>query len=467
MLKKSICVYFTIFAALVSVSALAAETGKFYVSSSLGNDSNSGSISSPLKTFAKIPRESAEIYLKRGDVFTEPLHNIKNCLIDAYGEGPKPIICGFKHLKNKDAWESLGEGIWRLDLSKSENFDGYNSPEESRKAIFNNIGAIHDAATNTLHGHKVKKMSEMKSDWDFFQSETFSSKDVSMETFRYIYVKLPHSPSLNADLNFIPYQIGIQNAKNCKIQNIAVRGFGRHGITGLVNSTVENVDIDAIGGSVQIGYKRWVRLGNGIEFWVSDGASGNNSTVKNCTISRTYDCGATIQGIGKKLPNPKSIKFLNNRFYHCRQAFEHFLTSEIPADYIDCEFSGNIAFEMGNNEFSSPEPRDMNLLSYETTSKSIKISGNIFYGGGIYFGVAWSNNISNNTCYVFEDNFLASSYQPQKIPPIPSDDIEAYRRRFNDSTSKIVVIKRGEREIRDKLKFNVELCKKPSQNDAK
>lgn len=65
------------FAALVSVSALAAETGKFYVSSSLGNDSNSGSISSPLKTFAKIPRESAEIYLKRGDVFTEPLHNIK------------------------------------------------------------------------------------------------------------------------------------------------------------------------------------------------------------------------------------------------------------------------------------------------------------------------------------------------------------------------------------------------------
>ena len=116
---------------------------------------------------------------------------------------------------------------------------------------------------------------------------------------------------------------------------------------------------------------------------------------------------------------------------------------------------------VGNNEFSSPEPRDMNLLSYETTNKSIKISGNIFYGGGIYFGVAWSNNISNNTCYVFEDNFLASSYQPQKIPPSPSDDIEAYRRRFNDSTSKIVVIKRGEREIRDKLKFNVELCKKP------
>ena len=217
MLKKSICVYFTIFAALVSVSALAAETGKFYVSSSLGNDSNSGSISSPLKTFAKIPRESAEIYLKRGDVFTEPLHNIKNCLIDAYGEGPKPIICGFKHLKNKDAWESLGEGIWRLDLSKSENFDGYNSPEESRKAIFNNIGAIHDAATNTLHGHKVKKMSEMKSDWDFFQSETFSSKDVSMETFRYIYVKLLHSPSLNADLIFIPFQIGILYANNCNI----------------------------------------------------------------------------------------------------------------------------------------------------------------------------------------------------------------------------------------------------------
>ncbi|MFR6032088.1 MAG: hypothetical protein ACLUKN_02260 [Bacilli bacterium] len=86
-----------------------------------------------------------------------------------------------------------------------------------------------------------------------------------------IYVKLPHSPSLNADLNFIPYQIGIQNAKNCKIQNIAVRDSAGTANNRLVNSTVENVDIDAIGGSVQIGYKRWVRLGNGIEFWSPTG----------------------------------------------------------------------------------------------------------------------------------------------------------------------------------------------------
>lgn len=466
MLNKYIILIFSALNIFFTAQASNAETVKVYVSSSLGKDTNIGSMSSPLRTFAKIPHENAEIYLKRGDVFHEPLHNLKNCTIDAYGEGKKPLICGFKHLKNKGAWEKLDGGVWRLDLSKPENFAGYNSPEESRKLIFNNIGVIHDASTNTLHGHKVNKMSELKSDWDFFQSEVFSSKDVTPETFRYIYVKLPHSPSQNADLSFIPYQTGLQNAKNCKIRNIAIRGFGRHGITGLSNCLVENVDIDTIGGSVQIGYKRWVRLGNGIEFWVSDAASGNNSTIKNCTISRTYDCGATIQGIGKKLPHPKSIKFLNNKFYHCRQAFEHFLTSQTPTDYIDCEFSNNIAFEMGNNEFSSPEPRDMNLLSYEKTNKSIKISGNTFYGGGIYFGVAWSNNISNNTCYVFDDTFLASSYQPQKIPPIPTGDIEAYRKRFNDYTSKIYVIKRGEKEVYDKLKFDVELCKKPAHRQS-
>ncbi len=463
MLNKLVIAIFTAFAFVFPACVSNAETAKVYVSSSEGNDSNIGSIDSPLKTFAKIPRENAEIYLKRGDVFPEPLHNIKNCLVDAYGEGAKPIICGFKHLKNKNAWEKLDGDIWRLDLSKPENFDGYNTPDKSRKLIFNNIGVIHDAATNTLHGHKVKSMADMKSDWDFFQSEIFLGKDVTPETFRYIYVKLPHSPSLNADLNFVPFQTGIQNARNCKIRNIAVRGFGRHGITGLSQSLVDNVDIDTIGGSVQINYKRWVRLGNGIEFWISDGSAGNNSTVQNCTISRTYDCGATIQGIGKKLPSPKSIKFLNNKFYHCRQAFEHFLTSEIPADYIDCEFSNNIAFEMGNNEFSSPEPRDMNILSYESANKSIKISGNTFYGGGIYFGIAWSNNISNNICYVFDDTYLASSYKPKEVPPIHINDIESYRKRFNDYTSKIAVIKRGEREIYDKLKFDVKLCKKPAK----
>ena len=44
-----------------------------YVSSSAGDDSNDGSMKSPLKTFAKIPKENARILLKKGDVFYEPL----------------------------------------------------------------------------------------------------------------------------------------------------------------------------------------------------------------------------------------------------------------------------------------------------------------------------------------------------------------------------------------------------------
>lgn len=35
---------------------------------------------------------------------------------------------------------------------------------------------------------------------------------------------------------------------------------------------------------------------------------------------------------------------------------------------------------MGENQFDSPETRDANILSYEKTNKSLKISDNIFMG---------------------------------------------------------------------------------------
>ena len=49
-----------------------------YVSSSMGDDANDGSKEKPLKTFAKIPRKNARIYLKRGDTFYEPLATLEN-----------------------------------------------------------------------------------------------------------------------------------------------------------------------------------------------------------------------------------------------------------------------------------------------------------------------------------------------------------------------------------------------------
>ena len=119
-----------------------------YVSSSAGDDSNDGSMKSPLKTFAKIPKENARILLKKGDVFYEPLSGLSNCVVDSYGKGSKyPEICGLKLLKNPDAWEDMGNGVWRLDMNKTENFYGRNLEITKGNFQLNNLGALYDAAS--------------------------------------------------------------------------------------------------------------------------------------------------------------------------------------------------------------------------------------------------------------------------------------------------------------------------------
>ena len=111
-----------------------------YVSSSEGSDENPGTREAPLRSFEKIPRKNAGIFLKSGDVFYGPLKGLENCAVDSYGNGAKPVVSGFKRLKNPDAWEMLPGGIWRLDMSRRENFEGHSGGEASAPGCFNNIG---------------------------------------------------------------------------------------------------------------------------------------------------------------------------------------------------------------------------------------------------------------------------------------------------------------------------------------
>ena len=427
-----------------------------YVSSSAGDDSNDGSMKSPLKTFAKIPKENARILLKKGDVFYEPLSGLSNCVVDSYGKGSKyPEICGLKLLKNPDAWEDMGNGVWRLDMNKTENFYGRNLEITKGNYQLNNLGALYDAASDTLYGHKVKKLEMLEKDWDITTGEIYKPKDIDAESYRWLYVKLGKNPSSDgAKLGILTYGNGVSGLKNCTVRNIAIKGFGRHGLTGSFGGKVENVKIDLIGGSTQVGYRTWVRLGNGIEFWISGSPSSNNRNhVSGCTISRTYDCGSTIQGIVEKGEIVASeITFTGNKFYRCRQAFEHFLSnrSNGRSEYINCHFEGNFAWEMGENEFSTPEPRDNNFLTYDQKRKGMIIKNNVCYGSGIYAGTrGWAEHFGENTFYVEQGKhnllFVYSwGKQGIEIPSNSEADIQKYRETLGDTTSKIILVPESE-----------------------
>ena len=427
-----------------------------YVSSSAGDDSNDGSMKSPLKTFAKIPKENARILLKKGDVFYEPLSGLSNCVVDSYGKGSKyPEICGLKLLKNPDAWEDMGNGVWRLDMNKTENFYGRNLEITKGNYQLNNLGALYDAASDTVYGHKVKKLEMLEKDWDITTGEIYKPKDIDAESYRWLYEKLGKNPSSDgAKLGILTYGNGVSGLKNCTVRNIAIKGFGRHGLTGSFGGKVENVKIDLIGGSTQVGYRTWVRLGNGIEFWISGSPSSNNRNhVSGCTISRTYDCGSTIQGIVEKGEIVASdITFTGNKFYRCRQAFEHFLSnrSNGRSEYINCHFEGNFAWEMGENEFSTPEPRDNNFLTYDQKRKGMIIKNNVCYGSGIYAGTrGWAEHFGENTFYVEQGKhnllFVYSwGKQGIEIPSNSEADIQKYRETLGDTTSKIILVPESE-----------------------
>lgn len=427
-----------------------------YVSSSAGDDSNDGSMKSPLKTFAKIPKENARILLKKGDVFYEPLSGLSNCVVDSYGKGSKyPVICGLKLLKNPDAWEDMGNGVWRLDMNKAENFYGRNLEITKGNYQLNNLGALYDAASDTLYGHKVKKLEMLEKDWDITTGEIYKPEDVNAESYRWLYVKLGKNPSSDgAKLGILTYGNGVSGIKNCTVRNIAIKGFGRHGLTGSFGGKVENVKIDLIGGSTQVGYRTWVRLGNGIEFWISGSPSSNNRNhVSGCTISRTYDCGSTIQGIVEKGEIVASdITFTGNKFYRCRQAFEHFLSnrSNGRSEYINCHFEGNFAWEMGENEFSTPEPRDNNFLTYDNKRKGMIIKNNVCYGSGIYAGTrGWAEHFGENTFYVEQGKHNLLFVYPWgkqgiEIPSNSEADIQKYRETLGDTTSKIILVPESE-----------------------
>ena len=354
----------------------------------------------------------------------------------------------------------MGGGIWRLDMNADANFSGRNPPAATRGNLFNNIGGIYDASSDTLHGRVLKKHSDLKDNWDMISSPEFRKDKVTDQTFRYLYLKLDENPAKYGDsLALITYGNGVSNIRNCTVRNIAIKGFGRHGLTGCSGGKIENLEIDLIGGSVLVGFPNWVRLGNGIEFWISGGPNSNiHNRVSNCTISRTFDCGSTIQG---RTDNGNAlaldIVFTGNKYYRCRQAFEHWLASSGngPIEYRDCKFVRNFAWEMGENEFDSPYLQDLNFLTYDRGVAAMTIRENVCYGAGAYTGVPnWSTDFGDNTFYVLRGKPLVAVLRGSGniVVNAESDaDIEKYRQITGDKTSKIFIVEKDDSALRDKL----------------
>ncbi len=414
------------------MNVIADERNVYYVSSSLGDDRNDGSKEHPFRTLSceKIPKSGAQIMLRCGDTFCENVKLDGNDL-SSYGEGNKPVLSGWKVLeKGKIKWEEgklsngkwipqKGTHVWRIDMEQT----GFTGRSGSSEKYENNIGLIVDVETNVMHGHKceflykeeckdpykhAQRNTYLRDNFDFAQTSKYKEKPQPSD-FKYLYMYLDHDPSLH-HFKFSTYGHGVV-VKNSTVKGIRIEGFSCHGVTCGSDASVSDCEIDCVGGAQQIGYQRWARFGNGVEFYVSQ--IRKNGKIFNNVISHTFDCGTTIQGSKHVGAYPENIVIENNIIRNCRQAFEYFLSNNdkeknIMYDCVRCSFRNNICIDSGENGFGSPESRDTHILSYQKNYvSSVVIEGNVFIGGkGFYTASKPEMIVFGKNEYIYSDPIM-------------------------------------------------------------
>ena len=414
-----------------------------YISSSEGNDNNPGTRDLPRKTLASLSqqeRQNSRVLLKCGDVFTERIVSLTGCEVSSYGRGLKPIVTGFFRLQNVAAWEQIATNIWRLDLSKRQNFTGFDYSKSTGIQNLGNIGLIYHLDTDRVFGNLVSSISLLQKDGDFFTTATSRRDEVTAETFRYLYFRWPVHPASLGNLCFSSGTYGCVLCKDCYIHDIAIIGFGLNGIQVLSGTTIADCNLDLIGGSILLDYPRgWMRFGNGIEVNVSRQKLRDISVHDNL-ISRTYDTATTIQGQPSEDTSPENIVFEDNTIVHCRQAFEWYInprSPDITPQYTRCYFRNNLLLENGYNQFGIPtRPNDCQLLSYDQRQPTMSITGNIIYGGNYLCAHKPNAGIRDNKIYLFSDHFI-NHYVSANYSPIHATSVaqvDAYRRRMKDTS---------------------------------
>ena len=434
---------FIVEAVAVGLSNPAAIAKTVYVSSSTGNDLNDGlTAMSPMKTLPKAMAKGDTLLLKAGDFFYGRSDFI-NKTVTRYGEGNNPVISGFKRIVDAK-WQMVEPNIWVIDLTSS----GYSGVSTKGSSELNNIGCFHLVDEDVIHGFKVQFKSELKKDWDFWQTEKY--RDAKAVDFDKVYLYYTGNPN---DLS-LEVSTGSSGAmvQNSEVSFINFTGFGKHGIAAKDKSCIHDCKIDMIGGMTFVGYNTYCSLGNGIEFYVNQDIT--DSEVFGCHVTRCYDSGITIQAAGLGRCTPRNIRIHDNLITHCCQAWEDFLRNDKDVVFVNCSFENNIIAYSGDSGFGYARDRFKycNILGNNTDgNRGMIIKDNVFYGGNFYCSDSYngeykSNSWIGNKHYVSRGSYVLSNYRGTadviRIPETGSSvqTIKEYRVLTGDYSTRFKVI---------------------------
>lgn len=339
----------------------------YYVSSSRGNDENSGLTQDKPWATIKELRTNSVFKLKRGDTFYFQIPRSWNStparpiVITDYGSGEKPIISGYKTVK-RSSWQQVSETIFKAIINTGENYYGIKSKDT-------NVGFIN--INGEIHGNRVKKISDLRQGWDFYCDSTSI----------YVFCK-NKSDLLKHELRLACNRILLNLSSNMKINNIQLIGTGAHAIqgVGVEDVLISGVKISDIGGAF-LGPKFAQRYGNGIEFYFS----ARNCLVRYCTITNVYDAGFTMQGNASNAIF-ENIFFKNNILRYNEQSLEIWITGG-RSGFKNCIISENKCYSAGygwSHKVREDKNAGVHLLNYSwevsPEFSDLSINNNIFDG---------------------------------------------------------------------------------------
>lgn len=392
-----------------------------------GDDSNQGTREAPVRTIAKAIGMAPEVRLRRGDIFYEPIV-ADGVSFDAYGGGNPPVICGLKIVKSPYIWErgtvtdgswapSSTGNVWRIYLTREDAFNGLRT---GKKSWQNNVGAVVNVDTGSMNGtRKVPSLSDLSENFDICQPyNPPSDRPLATERFEILYLYLDTDPR-ELPLAFTCGTNGVEIGHGA-FRNIDVRYWSRHGFQLHDGVIVENVRVDGIGGGIQTGVDNWVLLGNGVERWVSP-PGAFDILVRNCVISRCFDCGLTVQGrYDHENIKARNILYTGNTVFNCCQGWEGILTGPGPEDrFYDCEVSGNVFIDNGMDtgfRYFDNRFKHCQILSSSKRPVGPLLSGNLFLDGNYLCCSRTTDLLYNpqelvgNVAYLVRGQFLIGNY---------------------------------------------------------
>ena len=443
---RSFLLFLFCFLSLMAEDAYAQSGKKIFVSSSTGNDFNSGENDEhPIKDLKVAFEKGDVVLLKAGDVFYSGGLNIRGKVLSRYGEGENPTICGYKRIVDPK-WQELENNIWRLCLVE-DNFTGFSLKGSSSS---NNICAFHDYENDLIHGRKVWHKNEMRNNWDFWQTETLSK--AKPEEYDYVYLYLTSNPNL-LKLEMSVYDAAL-NVSHSTINGVNFVGFG-FGISAGTNTVICKCKVDVMGGRIVSEGSGYNCYGNGIEFWVGGTNDIEDCVVEDCFISRCYDCGITIQGSRGTTATPRNIIIRNNLITNCCQGWEDFLRNDPDVVYENCVFENNIVLHSGNTTgwgYGLSRFKFCHVLGNNVSgNKGMRIENNIFVDGNFYCSGSYENGFRSNIwkgnkCYLSEGDFVLGEYFGSRdvlrmgaSRRKSRNEISTYRRLTGDQTTTFYV----------------------------